>query len=133
MTAEALYSELVQAGVLLKRAEDGRLMADDTPALVPFHEAIRQQKEVLLKIIAKRDSVFYGWIGNYCVLSRRVSTSLHHLWLSYEGFCVERSAATVWADFERLIRTEFQLDRGMVAGLSLKTDWKGYIPTARVR
>ena len=133
MTTEALYSELVQAGVLLKRADDGRLMADDTPALVPFREAIRQQKDALLEIVAKRDRMFYGWIGNCCVLSRRVSTSLEHFWLSYERFCVERNAAAVWADFERLIRTESEVVRGMVKGPSLKTDLDGYIPTVRLQ
>lgn len=104
-----------------------------TPALVPFREAIRQQKDALLEIVAKRDRMFYGWIGNCCVLSRRFSTSLHHLRLSYEEFCVDRSAPAFWADFERLIRTEFEVDRRMVKGLSLKTDLDGYIPAARLQ
>jgi hypothetical protein len=128
MPAQVLYAELLQAGVLLERAEDGRLMANNTHTLAPFLEAIQQQKDALLEIVARRDQAFYDWIASTCLLSRRVSTSLHHLWLSYECYCSTHGSPAMWVDFERLVRAEFEIVRGFAVGLSLRTDWQGYKP-----
>lgn len=124
--SEMLHSQLLAAGIVLDKSPSGNLLVDDSPLLDELVPRIREAKAALLSLVDRRDTTFFSWIADTCLLTRRASAGVGYLWRAFDLYAVAHGVTSSREEFERLLAAQFQIDRGMATGLCIAQNWDSY-------